>query len=561
MFSKTSQVLAAIDAHYDLILLGVFGLCLLGQAAAVHWGHWLSKLVGIGGWCLASSQRFWGALQDKDSKKSSAEYRELLASWHFSLVTLGIAGYQTVVVLTSFSIVVNIIEQRQRSWTMLQDGCLVVSWVGTLMLKAHVDSGGTKSTTRTSRVIAFYYGISMVASVMFILGSAPMDLHLHDLQVMFCRVAAAACVPWKSWVVVGSVVYSSVFFCHPWLRGDGQHDQHVGFLYLAARQAAAGAMAVVVCSMSQRFLAMLAGAMHELNVSREAAERLLGLLCNAVVRLKSDLQVMEHSPKLADMLFINDGQDLWHTSLGASLDDNCTNNLSVALTSMAGHADPSCGAINLRLQRSTAGVLPVQAFFINHTASNNDEFLVGFREVGLEASKAVGDLSEALAIPDDYRAAVAAQEELEPWATIPERHTCWPLPWARPPTVLGQSQASSYTTGPGTTLTLAARHRLRTIHKVIHEQLIDLARSTNHAYAADDACCLYHSSIESLFDNIVKLRMPACHSDFSLHDAWQCDECGVLAKVVPADNGSCFACGFSNPSGLGRMSLHLRRTG
>eukprot|EP00929_Paragymnodinium_shiwhaense_P069678 TRINITY_DN35147_c0_g1_i1.p1 TRINITY_DN35147_c0_g1~~TRINITY_DN35147_c0_g1_i1.p1 ORF type:complete len:597 (+),score=59.37 TRINITY_DN35147_c0_g1_i1:239-2029(+) len=539
---------SAIEEHYDYLVIGALGVCLCGQTAVMHWSYWLLKAAGFLRWCVACFCCLWHRDEGQDADGGeSEEYMEMLIEWNFSFVRGTIAAILAFSAYASVPILVNIIGRGNRTWTVIHDCTFVTLWVFMLALKAYTDRLGTRTDrAAVTRVTAIYYASLLVTSALFLAATPAEHMFFYDIGMTFIRMACSACIMRRKWILAGSMTFSSIVLCQPLLMGDGRSNY--SFTFPVASQLGGGVLCLVASEVAHRFMAMLVTSTYEAQVMRKASERMLDVLCDAVVHLDSDLRLTAPATKLAAILG-NTEQDLTHASLEDFLDDDCKDNLKDFMTSMDRRADSSFGAMNVRLLDSTGSLLQFQAFFINFKGIGKGEraFILGFQELGKDSVAATATRTLPAEMPPDSAQDAADEAHQARVVVLPPslQDACprRPRPLARAPSVIGRSEVSSYTTGPDRRASLPADHRLRTIWKVIHEKLIDLAKSVNHEYAVEDTCCLYHSYVDMLSEHIRRLRSAACQSAFSLHDAWQCEACGILAREVPADGCMCPACG------------------
>eukprot|EP00929_Paragymnodinium_shiwhaense_P023844 TRINITY_DN14835_c0_g1_i3.p1 TRINITY_DN14835_c0_g1~~TRINITY_DN14835_c0_g1_i3.p1 ORF type:complete len:571 (+),score=62.55 TRINITY_DN14835_c0_g1_i3:99-1811(+) len=523
-------------------LAAVYCLCYVVQLYVLKW-TWLAsfskRLLLLGANKLAESVRWCtrGRFIQKDYQPDERDdVTQKMLEWQYSFVLVALASCQFCLGMMGFVTIATVVNGQKRLYTSyFEDAAVTVSYASVLILQLIADRLGKSPRKRTTLLLAaaFYTVHAFSISVLILGSSTKEDVRRQDITILAVRVIMAALIFERRWVLLCSLVYGMVFVVKAYMLG-------FPISWSIPQQFACCGICLASCVTCRTCCSLQVQKNCDAQQMLEAAQRLLDLLCDAVVRLNGDYKIDRNSPKLSGLLNLSPGRSLAEMRLEDFLEASCKDTLRQALqttsdTSASGHGESAAGAVNLRMVDAFGNILPMQAFYICFRNLAQKAYLVGLREMD-RGPDTMGHFTELA--PENLNAANAGHPA---------------------PAMLGSSQSSfhlSEHTGVSTDTDGAFRpallHRFATSARAVEEKLQDVARSINHIKPLIGCCCPYHESIESLMFHLDRLRRLGCQSEYPLYESWQCKTCGIMQRMGAADN-VCSGCRANMPYSCAHM--------
>eukprot|EP00929_Paragymnodinium_shiwhaense_P017125 TRINITY_DN12609_c0_g1_i1.p1 TRINITY_DN12609_c0_g1~~TRINITY_DN12609_c0_g1_i1.p1 ORF type:complete len:481 (+),score=46.91 TRINITY_DN12609_c0_g1_i1:627-2069(+) len=435
------------------------------------------------------------------------------------------------------------VNGTERPETFVQDLTFLLSYLLILLVQKLVSrSESAGENAPTLKLLGIYYAVHVLSMTVLACGYANTWITTADHVLLTVRVCVVSCVLQKRWIILGCLVYSSLYLGRVYTvdvtlvpAALVRQFMFAGFLLLASE-------------LCRRCIVRQARATQEAQTLQHATERLLDLLCDAIAHVDWDLRFTSHPAKLAATLFLGRHRDLTGSRLEALLEETCERRVQTILRSAARSVGPAAGAFNLLMRDSLGNAIGLEAFYIHFSQFGKHRYLLGFRECVDDCPRAAPLVQD---LPQPVEQQVQKLRGQVPLAPI-TLHSTWlddgssqndssrrsDRPRDENPE-LADTASSSQPTETGVKFILP--YRRPTDPGLVKEGLLELSRSFNYIKPLFEPCCSYHGALEALSAELENLKLLTCRSTFRLHTQWQCRACGMMGPSAPSD-GNCWFC-------------------
>eukprot|EP00929_Paragymnodinium_shiwhaense_P054435 TRINITY_DN27288_c0_g1_i3.p1 TRINITY_DN27288_c0_g1~~TRINITY_DN27288_c0_g1_i3.p1 ORF type:complete len:606 (+),score=88.30 TRINITY_DN27288_c0_g1_i3:183-2000(+) len=560
-------------ATRDVITCVLIALCFLGQAAVVNWLVCYDLAVRpLRDCCLFVAslwQRVAAAASDEEATLGGegtpgAEAQELqrkVRAWQLWFFQKHLMAAQACLGMFTVYILLYSLSGAERIRTWLQDFVFLASYLVILLLQkihSRVDVAGGSSSTFT--LLRVYYAVHILGISLFTWGGIESWLVESDFVLVALRTCMVSCVLQKRWIILGCFVYSPVYLVRVYTS-----ETALFFPALVRQFVFAGGL--LLCSeLARRSIVMQVSLTQEAQTMRDATERLLDLLCDAVAHVDCELCFLSHSARLAGTLFLGEHRDLTGTKLEDLLETGSAPEVRRILASAARYVEPTAGAFNLRMRDSFGSIFTLEVFYIHFLDIGRHRYLLGFRE-SVDSGRLPGDIVSQAPPPVPLVLGCPAHNLSTPPTSSGGQidssggqidSSRGQIDSSRPNDSSRQNETSSRLTESSSEswsesadnvsssqyteigVKFIFPSRRPTNRYLVQGCLVDICKSFNYPKPVLDPCCLYHGALEALASELDHLNKQRCQSTFMLHTQWQCQACGIMQSNAPADDFCCF---------------------